>query len=398
MTTMLWALLSLINNQLSLSLSLSVCLSVCLCEAIVMAEETSPLLHYLKRPNPKVDSTWSLRDGKSGSKSRGRGGPHDSLHLRGVVEWEDMEWKALKPLFDDILSKRVSSTPRLEDFLGIPSHLKEISDENSLEALLIRWTYPVVCTALSIAQRYAKAPGLIDTSDYPDEISMARGGQAWIPSGKNLTPDWAGILLSCPENNQPGKLNGKLNNTRHYLNVLPGDTKLSTKFKSEWGWRDQRFKDPIIQVFTYCRRAKVRYGYIITQDELVVLRLFHGDKENPNTLTRGPKPSLYVEYKSIPWANNLGDELTINLTLWCLHMLAAGRRPICERKALGSEYPAPARSTQGRAAEPACSDVSASESSSERDPVEYSFNKRRRLEDTESEASKAPGKKRRAER
>ena len=362
-----------------------------------MAEETSPLLCYLKKANPEVDSTWSLTDGKSGTKSKVIGGPHDTYYLRDVFKWEGMEWKDLFPIFKDILDLPVGNMPNFEEFLHYPSHLNEISDEKSLDTLLIRWNYPVVSTALSKAQSHAKFQDIVEASDYPHEISMATGGKAWIPKERKLAPDWAGILLSCDENNKPGKST----NERHYLNVLPGDTKLSTKFKSEWGWEDQRFKDPIIQVFTYCRRASVPYGYIITQEELVILRLFYGDKEDPNRLTEGTKKYEYVEYKSIPWAPKKDDEPTINLILWCLHMLAARRKPIGERQALKSEYPTPDKSSARMTTVSESPNVASSNDSLMRDKIEHSFSKRRRSEDastTGSERRRGNVKKKRTRR
>lgn len=353
-----------------------------------MAEEPSPLLLYLKAPNPKVDSTWSLQDGRSGSRSRARDSPHDVLLLERVLEWKDMEWKSLlKPMLDRILHLPVSNLPRFENLLNYPRHLRQISDENSLDALLVRWTYPVVSTALSVAQDHAKFRETTNASDYQYKISMARGGQAWIPQTNKLTPDWAGILLSFPENNciddsQPGKFH----NTRPYKNVLPGDTKLSTKFKSEWGRDDQRFRDPINQVFTYCRRANVPYGYVITQEELVVLRLFNGDKNNPDHLT-GREGRTYVEWKAIPWANNTDDELTVNLTLWCLHMLAARDRTIGERKQLISEYPTPERSARSDRDESTSPSTSVSDHFLGDNKFEHSFDKRKRSEETGSERS-----------
>lgn len=359
-----------------------------------MAEEASTLLHYLKRPNPEVDSTWSLTDRRSGAKSKVKASPHDALQLREAFKWEGMEWEVLKPILDGILELPVSSMPNFEDFLIYPSHLKEVSDENSLDTLLTRWNYPVVAAALSKAQSHDDFRDKLGTSEHLHEISIARGGQAWLPNENMLKPDWAGILLSCHDNKGPNEVS----NPRPYLNVLPGDTKLSTKFKSEWGWGNQRFDDPVIQVFTYRRRASVPYGYIITQEELVILRLFYGDKENPNKLTEGAERFEYVDYKSIPWANNTNHELTINLTLWCLHMLAARRKPIGGRKELKSEYPTPETSTQGRTTVSESSGVDHLDSTSVRDEIQHSFSKRRRSEDigtTGSERSRGTIRKRR---
>ena len=353
-----------------------------------MAESTSSLLSYLKKANPTVDSTWSITDGKTGNKSDRKYTPHDSHHLHRVVQWKGMEWKDLKPIFNDILDLPVGNLPNFEDLLIHPGHLKEVSDESSLETLLIRWNYPVVSSALSIAQDHAGFQDTIGASECQHKISMARGGQAWLPreiitKAKRLGPDWAGILYSCNENKQPDKSK----NERHYLNVLPGDTKLSTKFKSEWGSKDPRFKGPVTQVFTYCRRANVPYGYIITQEELVVLRLFYGDEENPDKLTEGTRKYQYVEYKSIPWKNETADDLTVNLTLWCLHLLAARRKPIGRRQALSSGYPTPDKSTMSRTTSSESPSVGSLRTSLMKDKIEHSFSKRRRSEEASTMAS-----------
>ena len=347
-----------------------------------MTEESSLLFSYLKRPNPTVDSTWSLTDGSTGTKRSASNGPHDGVLIRDVINWESMKWEGLKPIFGETLAFPVGNAPKFEELLAYRSHLIEIADENSLDALLISWKYPVVRTALAIAQGHTEFQNTIDRSDHPHEISMARGGQAWLPVSR-LSPDWAGILFSCPDNDD----RSNVGNARHYRNILPGDTKLSTKFKSKWGWKDSRFKAPINQVFTYCRRAMVPYGYIITQEELVVLHVFHGDRNDPNKMTEGGPKSYYIEYKSIPWKAEKEDDLTINLALWCLHMLVARRKPISERRGLESEYPTPAKSTQGSTAGLRSSDSHTSDGSPQDDRAEFSFVKRRRSDETESENS-----------
>ncbi|MCJ1396295.1 hypothetical protein MMC18_009184 [Xylographa bjoerkii] len=312
-----------------------------------MSRAAMPLLHYLTKANPEVDSSWSLTDRKSAnpSKSRSKAATHDKRFLEDILEWEGIGLeKDLEPLFGDILSFPVNNMPTFEDALQHPRHLNEIHDESSFEALLIRWNYAIVSAALSIAQHHEEFPRSLYARDHVGEISMAKGGQAWIPEknrrtqrqDKTIFPDWAGIILEDDENAKLGQ--SHQDNARHYLNVLPGDTKLSTKFRSEWGKRDQRFEASIIQVFTYCRRANVRYGYIVTQEELVVIRLFWGNKGEPNSFNATSDKRLYLEYKSIPWVNSGDDKLTINLTLWCLHMLAARKKSIGGRNDLQSEY------------------------------------------------------------
>lgn len=110
--------------------------------------------------------------------------------------------------------------------------------------------------------------------------------------------------------------------------------------------RDLKLRS-INQVFTYCRRANVQYGYIVTQEELVVTRPFWGDKNEPDNLNGEAVKRLYLEYKAKPWAENGDNGLTINLMLWCLHMLAARKKPIGGREqstiGISALYPVRAR-------------------------------------------------------
>lgn len=76
------------------------------------------LVQYLKRPNPKVDSSWSLRDGTSTKPSKLTSiyKTHDKYHLNDVVEWESIGWKGdLEKVFGDALKLPVSSMPNFED-------------------------------------------------------------------------------------------------------------------------------------------------------------------------------------------------------------------------------------------------------------------------------------------
>lgn len=369
-----------------------------------MSEKSLPLFHYLTRANPEVDSNWSLTDKKSGAKTKSKNdvSPHDKLLLYDVFEWESIGWKKdLEPVLGDVLKLPISNMPNFDDSLLHPSHLKEIHDEKSLDALLIRWNYAVVSAALQIAQRHEGFQGTVFASSHSGEVSMAVGGQAWLPLNgqgaqaseprkqeKALFPDWAGILKEDKENARLG--NGNQDNTRHYLNILPGDTKLSTKFKSRWGWGDKRFDNVIIQVFTYCRRANVRYGYILTQEELVILRLFRENTQDTDKLAEGKNKKLYLEYKSIPWTNKGDDGLTVNLTLWCLHMLAARKKPIGSRSSLRSEYlhqKASRRSSQGSTSVSDISIKTISNHSMPSDKPDHSFSKRLRSHDRGLEES-----------
>ena len=100
---------------------------------------------------------------------------------------------------------------------------------------------------------------------------MVKGGQAECRPG--IRPDWAGVCRP------------RTSNAFKPENILPGDTKLSSKWKSskiqtgsvtEAGGNRNEWLWPLMQNFTYCLYCQVRYGYIITDQELVVIRLKAG--------------------------------------------------------------------------------------------------------------------------
>ncbi len=163
---------------------------------------------------------------------------------------------------------------------------------------------------------------------------------------KGVRPDWAGIIRS--------KLyeQGGRGTRKSYVNVLPGDSKLSTKWNTSMAREDAEFKKPLFQICHYCDLAGVRYGHLLTQKELVVVRLSCKKNGQGGDATVSPprsarkwkeqakislpkkertKEHRILEYKSIPWEIGIEQEdnvLSINSTLWWLHMLAARARSI----------------------------------------------------------------------
>lgn len=77
-----------------------------------------------------------------------------------------------------------------------------------------------------------------------------------LVSSPKLFPDWAGVKAA-----RDG-----------YRNCCPGETKLSTKWHSVDERKDHYYW-PTAQVLNYCGKEwKPRYGYLITQEELALLR------------------------------------------------------------------------------------------------------------------------------
>ncbi|KAK4172521.1 hypothetical protein QBC36DRAFT_362504, partial [Triangularia setosa] len=121
------------------------------------------------------------------------------------------------------------------------------------------------------------------------------------------------------------------------LVYVHGDSKVRQKWKSEWLTLEDKAlqitTDPpyhkpgtprkdydkthgsLSQIETYCRYGETRYGYIITQTELVALRIRLLGTYNPDDPTRAA-----IEYKSVPW-NASDNQLTVNLAIWALRCM-----------------------------------------------------------------------------
>ncbi|KAH6617352.1 hypothetical protein F5144DRAFT_470029, partial [Chaetomium tenue] len=119
-----------------------------------------------------------------------------------------------------------------------------------------------------------------------------------------------------------------------------GNTKLSQKWKSEWlampsdaqvqmdpslamkAIRTQAVDSqrvlPLNQVATLCRYAETRYAFILTQRELVALRIRRIPKPI-DAAVRSTKHYAAVEYASVPLTASTG--LTANLAIWALACL-----------------------------------------------------------------------------
>ncbi|KAK2793057.1 hypothetical protein FQN52_002205 [Onygenales sp. PD_12] len=147
---------------------------------------------------------------------------------------------------------------------------REIFDEDSLDHLLSRSIGPKVSESLRTAceECYPESP----------DIDMTRGGRprgsadnprvSTMPEAKGKStgetvktyPDWAGVQIDL----QSGA----------YMNCCPGATKLSTNWQSGKETAKAHYFWPYAQLINYCRRTwNTRYGYLISQRELVVLRI-----------------------------------------------------------------------------------------------------------------------------
>lgn len=123
-----------------------------------------------------------------------------------------------------------------------------------------------------------------------------------------------------------------------------GDSKMCQKWKSDWihrslaaGYIDrdpapaangkplQKTHDvgaerlrPLEQLATYCRFGETRYGFILTQEELVAFRVRRLDPRLLPDVLSYEKPFAGIEYKAVGWNESGSGKLTANLAIWAL--------------------------------------------------------------------------------
>jgi hypothetical protein len=276
------------------------------------------LLHHLSMRKPKLQATPR-------SKSRTNTTNQTWRRPSRIAKWEDFDCASLMESCGGLFCEMLKHTIEPMKFPHIEQDTIRFADEAALEKHYIsQWTYPIVTTALSHAQRQSNDRGL-----RPPFVEMVAGGNA--QSISRHKPDWAGTRTVVP---------GNPNQT---INILPGDTKVSYKWKSteivpkkvnandvvqNWFW-------PLRQIFTYCMNFKTRYGYIISDEEVVAIRVrAPHERIEENNSRRSivlSKDRGTIEY--VPIYDSTQDpcgekRLTMNLAIWWLHLLAANNRSI----------------------------------------------------------------------
>ncbi|KAL9063341.1 MAG: hypothetical protein Q9157_008290 [Trypethelium eluteriae] len=276
-------------------------------------------MDYLTKANPNLevhpiyDKTYQGKPFPSdGLKSGGstRNDKYPKTETWSV--WEEFNLENVRKLFDERLSATLQRDFDLQDFSQIHPYFYRISDEDSFQSFVIKYNQSVVLEALD-----KTAHELLR-----QEVVMVRGGQAKVLFYPKWNPDWGGRSHS-----------------RGTTNILPGETKSSRVFNSrtlmdniqEEGGVEEPETDylwPVRQLLAYCVDGHMRYGYIITNEELMVVRVGTrkprdvnaSQKELRKIIARNP----FVEWQFIPWKHdNKNDVLTVNLALWVLHLLAA---------------------------------------------------------------------------
>jgi hypothetical protein len=301
-----------------------------------MAEST--LLNYLTLPNPILDCTKS---------SVGPNTTNAAWDIATALEdWPDFNYDILMQAHGHILQQQVALIP--EPNPPLTGLEKTIFTEKTFEDILARAIMPQVSAALSVAW-----PLSYFNHDLNDAAEIGRGDKArrgTTEEDSRYYADWAGIRESQTT-------------IFGYKNLCPGETKLASKWStSKEGQERTDFSHPFNQIQTYCgRQWGTRHGYIITPEELVVVRVSresvgpglaatralrtitqreqpaHSRTFSTETVSSGihtmsldtgssfsdANPNIEygpLQFKSIPWRAEGPGKMTVKLGLFWLHL------------------------------------------------------------------------------
>ncbi|KAK1764383.1 hypothetical protein QBC33DRAFT_197619 [Phialemonium atrogriseum] len=279
------------------------------------------LLHALTRANPRPNT----QDVSPGINTTVRG----SILPDTWIPWTDFNYDTLTSIFEGELGGQYEGDP---DPDPLPLDLR-ICNEDTLQTVLQRFIMPTVNYSL-----HGQAGG----------CHYGPGSRCAV----DIKPDW-----SCIAHGQ-------------YINVVPGDTKLSAKWwpnmsESRSSGVFHEWQKVVGQVSKYMAYSTVRYGFIITDASLVALRITRlatspgltagrlqrataggGHRINFSGLSIGEESSFAdesslanessfadvdpldweyqpPEYAVIPCGNSGTGRLTVKLALWCLAMMSA---------------------------------------------------------------------------
>ncbi|KAM3555348.1 hypothetical protein MY1884_005635 [Beauveria asiatica] len=236
--------------------------------------------------------------------------------------WEDFTYKNIKCIFKKELGRRYKGD---NEPLPLPLDLCVLREDTTQDALG-RFPIPIINYALS-----------------------SGGGTEHFGRGSRCqpdamyAPDWS--VVSCSHSSTEGM-----------PNILPGDTKISSKWWSGMLDDEDNFdewKKVLDQIVTYLALWSTRYGFIITNTEVVVLRIsrqrLHAGiaahrtrriRRSDATIIPSSDPvsiassegfqdvnplhwDFGVEYKAIPWYEHGPGKLTGKLALWALARMAS---------------------------------------------------------------------------
>ncbi|KAE8150634.1 hypothetical protein BDV25DRAFT_129397 [Aspergillus avenaceus] len=247
------------------------------------------LMSYLQNPLPAIPINPHADPGHN---TRNR--LYRASDIRTISRWHGFNLAAIRQAYDNVLFQaNMPSDP-------VPSSPpRMITSENPLKAAIQEYVVPRIRRALQIAFGHLATNNQMAMLT---PISFGVGESASIIDA--FKPDTAYFAVDLPAGTGP--------------NRAPGDIKPSWKWSTALATQHRpalhtEFKQALSQVNWYMKQHKARYGFLLTDRELVAIRRLddHGNLElaEPIPFTRG--------------GTTAQPQLTVLLALFYIGMLAA---------------------------------------------------------------------------
>ncbi|KAF4960610.1 hypothetical protein FSARC_10424 [Fusarium sarcochroum] len=241
-----------------------------------------PTIHdILTVPNPKLLVTPArpqhMRPDRTANK----------VDQDGLSRWDEFNLQVLSDAFGDILNRHVHPSNHAQPG---PFTINGLGD---LRAMCIRSIFPLLTQPIAIgAAEIGSRINYIFPPIYAEQNQSLRISRI---SALSFMADFNGsprtqLVVSCV-----------LHGTQWNSTALSGSLHSAALL-------------PIRRIATYCILANTRYGFILTAQELVVVRV-------SGTAYEVQKPGQ-VEWQAIPWDASGPNVLTVTLSLWFLVMLS----------------------------------------------------------------------------
>ena len=172
---------------------------------------------------------------------------NDRFQPRNWVPWKEFNYKTLLSIYGGLLGISWTGPRRSESASAFDT---EVFSEDMFEDVLRRFVSPVINDALRLA-----------CSKIGEDTTHLGRGSRCEPSSHR--PDWSLVARS------------RMGDNGRYDNLLPGDTKLHRKWYPEM-LRDnyehnyEEWRKPVSRIMTYMMFYESRYGFLITDGNLVV--------------------------------------------------------------------------------------------------------------------------------
>lgn len=249
------------------------------------------MLEVLTRPNPQLRLTatsTSLTNSKWWEK----------VQIENVSEWKEFTYETLMSGWGNILQDPTLVKGELEE--EITDTQRSISSENKVDSIAEGWNIKAIRASLKLGAQ------LLHPDSKYDIIIDKHRRKFRTHNGREALPDM-GIFYRADK----------------VIDLVVGDNKTSRAWKSHvaLGGRvnntDTALR-PINQITTYCKLGNTRYGWIMSDHELLACRV--------SFVLQRDTQVWKVEYKAIPWDAEGPRTLTVNLSIWWLGMMGTSQR------------------------------------------------------------------------